>query len=88
MCSDPQAGRNSTRNTKPKNTKHLVTDKFFLETASIDSFRPNSHITRHGASLFVLEDIDAVIKMIFIGRSPFMRHISQTHRVNLDCLIV
>ena len=38
------------------------------------------------ALLFVFEDNEAVIKMIFKGRSPTMRHVSRTHRVALDWL--
>ena len=34
----------------------------------------------------IYEDNDAVNKMIIKGRSPSMRHISRTHRVNLECL--
>ena len=34
--------------------------------------------------LYVFEDNEAVIKMIFKGRSPTMRHVSRTHRVVLD----
>ena len=33
---------------------------------------------------FVFEDNDAVTKMIIKGGSPSMRHISRTHRMNLD----
>ena len=47
---------------------------------------PNAHISSQRASLFVFEDNDAVIKMTIKGRSPFMRHISRTHHVNLDPL--
>ncbi len=36
--------------------------------------------------LIVLEDNDAVIKMTIKGRSPNMRHVSRTHRVDLDWL--
>ena len=34
----------------------------------------------------VFEDNEAVIKMIFKGRSPTMRHVSRTHRVALEWL--
>ena len=34
----------------------------------------------------MFEDNEAVIKMIFKGRSPTMRHVSRTHRVALDWL--
>ena len=36
--------------------------------------------------LFVFEGKEAVIKMIILGRSPTMRHVSRTHRVALDWL--
>ena len=36
--------------------------------------------------MYVLEDNEAVIKMIIKGRSPTMRHVSRTHRVALDWL--
>ena len=38
------------------------------------------------AMLCVLEDNEAVIKMIIKGRSPTVRHVSNTHRVALDWL--
>ena len=33
-----------------------------------------------------MEDNDAVIKMIIKGRSPNLRHVARTHRVDLDWL--
>jgi hypothetical protein len=33
-----------------------------------------------------MEDNDAVIKMCIKGRSPNMRHVARTHRVDLDWL--
>ena len=36
--------------------------------------------------MYVFEDNDEVIKMITMGRSPTMRHVSRTHRVALDWL--
>ena len=38
------------------------------------------------AKLAVLEDNDAVIKMTVKGRTPAMRHIQRTHRVDIDWL--
>ena len=38
------------------------------------------------AKVVVLEDNDAVIKMTVKGRSPAMRHITRTHRVDTDWL--
>ena len=37
-------------------------------------------------NFFCLEDNDAVIKMIIKGRSPNLRHVGRTHRVDLDWL--
>ena len=36
--------------------------------------------------IYVFEDNDAVIKMCIKGRSPNMRHVPRTHRVDLDWL--
>ena len=50
-------------------------------------FTPSNVISSHQeALLYVFEDNEAVIKMIFKGRSPTMRHVSRTHRVALDWL--
>ena len=42
--------------------------------------------SRQEALLYVFEDNEAVIKMIIMGRSPTMRHVSRTHSVALDWL--
>ena len=38
------------------------------------------------AQLIILEDNDAVIKMTIKGRSPALRHVPRTHRIDLDWL--
>ena len=43
-------------------------------------------ISLQEALFHVFEDNEAVIKMIFMGGSPTMRHVSRTHRVALDWL--
>jgi hypothetical protein len=53
---------------------------------SVDYVPPSLPITYGSANLFLLEDNDAVIKMVVKQRSPQMRHVSRTHRVNLDWL--
>ena len=53
---------------------------------NIDSVPSNVQSSRQEALLYVLEDNEAVIKMIIKGRSPTMRHVSRTHRVALDWL--
>ena len=56
------------------------------EMENIDSVPSNVQSSRQEALLYVFEDNEAVIKMIIIGRSPTMRHVSRTHRVALDWL--
>ena len=53
---------------------------------SIDYVPPSLPICYGRASLYALEDNDAVIKMIVKGRSPNLRHVGRTHRVDLDWL--
>ena len=36
--------------------------------------------------LVIFEDNDAVVKMCIKGRSPAMRHVARTHRIDLDWL--
>ena len=51
---------------------------------NVDFISSNVHSSRQGALLYVFQDNKAVIKMIFKGRSPTMRHVSRTHRAALD----
>ena len=53
---------------------------------SVDYVPPSLTITYGRANLYALEDNDAVIKMIVKGRSPNLRHVGRTHRVDLDWL--
>ena len=52
----------------------------------IDLVPSNVQSANREALLYVLEDNEAVIKMIIKGRSPTIRHVSRTHRVALDWL--
>ena len=52
----------------------------------IDSVPSNVQFASREALLHAFEDNEAVIKMIFKGRGPAMRHVSRTHRVALDWL--
>ena len=54
-----------------------------LELCNVSTNVTSSHF---GATLYMFEDNEAVIKMIIEGRSPTMRHLSRTHRVSLDWL--
>ena len=53
---------------------------------SIDHVPPNAEESSNRAQLFVVEDNEAVAKMIIKVRSPQIRHVSRTHRVNFDWL--
>ena len=53
---------------------------------SIDYVHPSLPICYGRGMLYCLEDNDAVIKTIVKGRSPNLRHVGRTHRVDLDWL--
>ena len=55
---------------------------------NIDSVPSNVQSSRQEASLYAFGDNEAEIKMISKGRSPTMRHVSRTHRVALDWLLI
>ena len=55
--------------------------------SDIDFVPPSANLSSGSARLFLFEDNEAVIKMCLKGRSPILRHISRTHRVDLDWLI-
>ena len=77
--------RVSDRSGKPENDgrKHYKSHNQIDAMKDIDSVLSNVQSARQEALLYVFEDNEAVIKMIFKGRSPTMRHISRTHRVAL-----
>ena len=66
--------------------KHHKPHKKIDVMKDIDSVPSNVQSARQEALLYVFEDNEAVIKMIIIGRSPTMRHVSRNHRVALDWL--
>ena len=66
---------------KRKQSQRVIND---LE--NVDFIPSNVQSSHQEALLYVFEDIEAVIKMIVMGRSPTMRHVSRTHRVALDWL--
>lgn len=72
--------------------KLSVAESDFLKKQTYDMFRsvdfvpPSLPITYGRAVLYILEDNDAVIKMCIKERSPSMKHVARTHRVNLDWL--
>ena len=73
--------------TQPNMRKQIPTSTN-LDLTNIDHVPSSVTVTHSGsnAMLYVFEDIEAVIKMIIIGRSPTLRHVSRTHRVAVDWL--
>ena len=53
---------------------------------NVDFIPSNVQSSHQEVLLYVFEDNEAVVKMIIMGRSPTMRHVSRTHRVALDWL--
>ena len=80
---DIKSQGNLLRNNKHNRKKIKHVD---LGLSNVDHVSSNVRSSRTGAILYVIEDIEAVIKMIIKGRSPTMRHVSRTHRVALDWL--
>ena len=66
--------------------KHHKSQRRIDVMKDIASVHSNVQSSRQEALLCVIEDNEAVIKMIIEGRSPTMRHVSRTHRVALDWL--
>ena len=67
--------------------KQIPTTHTNLDLTNIDHVPSSGTHSGSNAMLHVFEDNEAVIKMIIIGRSPTMRHVSRTHRVALDWLL-
>ena len=78
----------SDRTEQPENSenKHHKPRNKIDAMHDIDYVPSNVQSSNQEALLYVFEDNEAVIKMIMIGRSPTMRHVSRTHRVALDWL--
>ena len=55
-------------------------------STKIDYVPANIPELSYRAKLLILEDNDAVIKMMVKGRSPALQHVPRTHRIDLDWL--
>ena len=82
---DPQPQDNLTRlpRKKQRMSKNTGVKRLIEELVFVSS---NAHTSSQRASLFIVEDNDAVIKMTKNVRSPTKRHVSRTHRVDVDWL--
>ena len=82
---DPQPQDNLTRlpRKKQRMSKNTGVKRLIEELVFVSS---NAHTSSQRASLFIVEDNDTVIKMTKNVRSPTKRHVSRTHRVDVDWL--
>ena len=80
------SSRNTTSNKHTEKQTKVPTQHGNFDLNDVDYVPSNAKFCRFGALLYILEDNEAVIKMIIKGRSPTMRHVSRTHRVALDWL--
>ena len=66
--------------------KQIPTTNTNPDMTNIDHVPSSGTHSGSNAMLYVFEDNEVAIKMIFKGRSPAMRHVSRTHGVALDWL--
>ena len=67
------------------NCEHQRRERIVLSDSmfeSIDDVPANILNSSHPTQLCIFEDTAAVIQMIIKGRSPTLRHVSRTHRVD------
>ena len=72
-------------NSKTK-TQLTKEDKKVDQLSDVDYVPTNTHSSQGESQLYILEDNEAAINVIFKGRSPTMRQVSRTHKVALDWL--
>ena len=73
-------------NVPSQSPNEISNDNLYEIFGSVDYVPPSLPITYGAASLFLMEDNDAVIKMVVKQRCPKLRHVARTHRVDLDWL--
>ena len=73
-------------NLKPGATRARGVTPVHETLANVDFVPPSLPPLTGKGSLIILEDNEAVIKMTVKGRSPNLRHVARTHRVDLDFL--
>ena len=83
MCPNQREVRSTPHTIQKRKNLHGMID----DVDNVAFISSNVNSSRQEALLYVFEDNEAVIKMIFKGRSPTMRHVSRTHRVALDWLL-
>ena len=71
---------------RDKNHVQVQSRGMFNVLKNVDLVPSNVQSSHQEPLLYVIEDNEAVIKMIIKGRSPTMRHVSRTHRIALHWL--
>ena len=83
---DPFMNKREVRSTPHQIQKRKQSQGVINDLDNLDFIPSNVNSSHQEALLYVFQDKEIVIKMIFKGRSPTMRHVSRTHTVALDCL--
>ena len=73
---NPWRDETQSKHTNTKSKKHGNRDD--IELFNVDHVITNAKPSQIDAMLYVVEENEAVIKMIIKGRSPAMRHVSRT----------
>ena len=73
------------RHQRDKQTQRHPSDMHKV-LGEVDFVPPSLPMSSGKGQMLILEDNEAVIKMTIKGRSPNMRHVPRTHRVDLDWL--
>ena len=76
----------SLQNNKVLNRNRSALSSLFHEIGDLDYVPCTIPKSQGIGKCIIFEDNDAVIKQTIKGRSPNMRHIARTHRVDLDWL--
>ena len=67
-------------------TQPMQSGSIYDILTSVDHVPPTLPLSAGKGRVVIFEDNDAVIKVCIKGRSPNMRHVPRTHRVDLDWL--
>ena len=82
----PELVERAKQKTKPVSSQPKNLELIHQILLGVDYVPPNVPPSYGIAHLYIMEDNEAVIKMTIKGRSPNMRHVVRTQRVDLDWL--
>ena len=75
------AGRKASSKAEAAYTKYNA-----ISLEYVDWVPPSLPSLRYNTRLIFVQDNDAVIKMVIKARAPMLKHVSRTHRIDLDWL--